>query len=135
LALSLSAGVGPAKAAGEVYCAIRDSNLDVKLALRTTVGRGEGVVPTSLQGSLEVFHQKQNRERRSWSLDGRAIAQYWATGGRLNLRLFMETDENSVELIIETRGRANSDSDFAGDYGFRSSDGVRVSGRVECQRG
>jgi hypothetical protein len=135
IALGLAAAPVPAQAIGEVYCTIRDSNLDLQLVARTDPRRGDALVAGSLSGSLDIHHQKQDRTRRAWSLDGRSPAQFWAVGTELNLRLFLAQDESIVDLIIETHGRPNMSGDFAGNYRFESTDGVRVSGRVECLRG
>lgn len=122
-------------AANEVYCSARDTNLDLKLQASVDPRAGEGVVPGSLKGVLQVHHQKVPRDRRAWPLDGRSIAQYWNVGGELKLRLLLQSGDDAVDLIIETRSRPGSAGDYAGSFRLETTDGVRVTGRVECVRG
>lgn len=89
----------------------------------------------SLKGMLQMYHQKVARDRRVWSLDGRSLAQYWNVGSELKLRLVLQSGDDVVDLAIETHSRPGSAGDYAGSFRLETTDGVRVSGRVECARG
>lgn len=117
----------------EVYCAVADSNLAKLLATVQPRG-GQGALPGSLKGSLDIHHQKVPRDRRSQSLDGRTFAQFWNYGGELKLRLFIEQGDDRVDLVIDTKVRPGTEGDYAGNFRLETSDGVRVTGRVECSR-
>lgn len=123
-----------AQPAAEVYCAVADSNLTLKLLATVQPRGGQGALPGSLKGSLDIHHQKVPRERRSQSLDGRSFVQFWNYGTELKLRLFIEAGEGTVDAIIETKARPGTEGDYAGNFRLETSDGVRVTGRVECSR-
>jgi hypothetical protein len=135
LVLALALAAPGALAANEVYCSIRDTNLDLKLQGQTDPRSGDGFVVGSLKGQLLVHHQKVARERRSWSLDGRSLAQFWGVGGELKLRLILQADDEIIDLIIETRSRPGRDGDYAGKFQLVTTNGVRLTGFVECLRG
>ena len=118
----------------EVYCAIADSNLTLKLLATVQPRGGQGALPGSLKGSLDIHHQKVPRERRSQSLDGRTFAQFWNYGSELKLRLFIEQGDDRVDLVIDTKVRPGTEGDYAGNFRLETTDGVRVTGRVECSR-
>ena len=119
---------------GEIYCGISDSNVELKLLAKVQPGGSQAAVAGSLSGSLDIHHQKVPRERRSLSLDKRAFAQFWNYGGELKLRLFFEQDDGRTDLIVETKLRPATDGDYAGNFRLETSDGVRVTGRVECSK-
>ncbi len=119
---------------GEIYCGISDSNVELKLLAKVQPGGSQAAVAGSLSGSLDIHHQKVPRERRSLSLDKRAFAQFWNYGGELKLRLFFEQDDGRTDLVVETKLRPGTDGDYAGNFRLETSDGVRVTGRVECSK-
>jgi hypothetical protein len=119
---------------GEIYCGISDSNVELKLLAKVQPGGGQAAISGSLSGSLDIHHQKVPRERRNLSLDKRAFAQFWNYGSELKLRLFIEQDDGRTDLIVDTKLRPGTDGDYAGNFRLETSDGVRVTGRVECSR-
>lgn len=118
----------------EVYCAVADSNLTLKLLATVQPRGGQGALPGSLKGSLDIHHQKVPRERRSQSLDGRTFAQFWNYGSELKLRLFIEQGDDRTDMVIDTKARPGADGDYAGNFRLETTHGVRVTGRVECSR-
>ncbi len=133
---SVALGGEQAIAANEIYCAVQDSNLDLKLiaSIDPDPRGGDAVVPGSLKGTLHIYHQKVPRDRRTWALEGRTLAQYWNTGDELKLRLVLRNEDDVVDLIIETRMRPGTAGDYAGDFKLETNDPVRVTGRAECSR-
>jgi hypothetical protein len=119
---------------GEIYCGISDSNVELKLLAKVQPGGGQAAISGSLSGSLDIHHQKVPRERRNLSLDKRAFAQFWNYGSELKLRLFIEQDDGRTDLIVDTKLRPGTDGDYAGNFRLETSDGVRITGRVECSR-
>ncbi len=119
---------------GEIYCGISDSNAELKLLTKVQPGGGQGAIPGSLSGTLDIHHQKVPRERRNLVLDKRAFAQFWNYAGELKLRLFIEHDDGRTDLVVDTKVRPGTDGDYAGHFRLETSDGVRVTGRVECSR-
>lgn len=135
-AILLLATVTSARAQqGEIYCGISDSNVELKLLAKVQPGGGQAAIAGSLSGSLDIHHQKVPRERRNLSLDKRAFAQFWNYSGELKLRLFFEQDDGRTDLVVDTKLRPGTDGDYAaGNFRLETSDGVRVTGRVECSR-
>lgn len=134
-AILLLATVTSARAQqGEIYCGISDSNVELKLLTKVQPGGGQAAVPGSLSGSLDIHHQKVPRERRNLSLDKRAFAQFWNYAGELKFRLFFEQDDGRTDLVVDTKLRPGTDGDYAGNFRLETSDGVRITGRVECSR-
>jgi hypothetical protein len=133
---SVALGGEQAIAANEIYCAVQDSNLDLKLiaSIDPDPRGGDAVVPGSLKGTLHIYHQKVPRDRRTWALEGRTLAQYWNTGDELKLRLVLRNEDDVVDLIIETRMRPGTAGDYAGNFKLETNDPVRVTGRAECSR-
>jgi hypothetical protein len=131
---SVALGSQQAIAANEIYCAVQDSNLDLKLIVSTDPRGGDAVVSGSLKGTLHIYHQKVPRDRRTWALEGRTLAQYWSTGDELKLRLMLRNEDDIVDLIIETRMRPGTAGDYAGDFKLETNDPVRVTGRAACSR-
>jgi hypothetical protein len=119
---------------GEIYCGISDSNVELKLLTKVQPGGGQSAIPGSLTGSLDIHHQKVPRERRNLSLDMRAFAQFWNYASELKLRLFFEQDDGRTDLVVDTKLRPGTDGDYAGNFRLETSDGVRITGRVECSR-
>jgi hypothetical protein len=119
---------------GEIYCGISDSNVELKLITKAQPGGGQAAIPGSMTGSLDIHHQKVPRERRHLDLDKRTFAQFWNYGTELKLRLYVEQDDGRTDLIIDTKVRPGTDGDYAGNFRLETSDGVRVTGRVECSR-
>jgi hypothetical protein len=131
----LAAAASSARAQqGEIYCGISDSNVELKLLTKVQPGGGQGTIPGSLNGTLDIHHQKVPRERRNLSLDKRAFAQFWNYAGQLKLRIFIAHDDGSTDLVVDTKVRPGTDGDYAGNFRLETSDGVRVTGRVECSR-
>jgi hypothetical protein len=135
-AVTLAAVALPAQAqlSGAIYCGISDSNAELKLITKAQPGGGQAAIPGSLTGSLDIHHQKVPRERRHLDLDKRTFAQFWNYGTELKLRLYVEQDDGRTDLIIDTKVRPGTDGDYAGNFRLETSDGVRVTGRVECSR-
>lgn len=134
-AILLLATVTSARAQqGEIYCGISDSNVELKLLAKVQPGGGQAAIAGSLSGSLDIHHQKVPRERRNLSLDKRAFAQFWNYANELKLRLFFEQDDGRTDLVVDTKLRPGTDGDYAGNFRLETSDGVRVTGRVECSR-
>lgn len=119
---------------GEIYCGISDSNVELKLLTKVQPGGGQSAIPGSLSGSLDIHHQKVPRERRNLSLDKRAFAQFWNYASELKLRLYFEQDDGRTDLVVDTKLRPGTDGDYAGNFRLETSDGVRITGRVECSR-
>ena len=119
---------------GEIYCGISDSNVDLKLITKVQPYGGQAAIPGSLTGTLDIHHQKVPRERRNLVLDKRPLAQFWNYGGELKLRLFVEEGDGRTDLVVDTKLRPGTDGDYAGNFRLETSDGVRVTGRVECSR-
>lgn len=119
---------------GELYCGISDSNVELKLLAKVQPGGGQSAIAGSLRGSLNIHHQKVPRDRRSLSLDNRAFAQFWSYASELKLRLFIEQDDGRTDLVVDTKIRPGTDGDYAGNFRLETSDGVRVTGRVECSK-
>jgi hypothetical protein len=118
----------------EVYCGISDSNVELKLITKVQPGGGQGAIPGSMTGTLDIHHQKVPRERRNLELDKRILAQFWNYGGELKLRLFVEEGDGRTDLVVDTKLRPGTDGDYAGNFRLETSDGVRVTGRAECSR-
>ena len=118
----------------EVYCGISDSNVELKLITKVQPGGGQGAIPGSMTGTLDIHHQKVPRERRNLELDKRPLAQFWNYGGELKLRLFVEEGDGRTDLVVDTKLRPGTDGDYAGNFRLETSDGVRVTGRAECSR-
>ena len=135
-AVTLAAVALPAQAqlSGAIYCGISDSNVELKLITKAQPGGGQAAIPGSLTGSLDIHHQKVPRERRHLDLDKRTFAQFWNYGTELKLRLYVEQDDGRIDLVIDTKVRPGTDGDYAGNFRLETSDGVRVTGRVECSR-
>jgi hypothetical protein len=119
---------------GEIYCGISDSNVELKLLTKVQPGGGQGAIPGALNGTLDIHHQKVPRERRNLVLDKRAFAQFWNYASELKLRIFIAHDDGSTDLVVDTKVRPGTDGDYAGNFRLETSDGVRVTGRVECSR-
>jgi hypothetical protein len=117
---------------GEIYCGISDSNAELKLLTKVQPGGGQGAIPGALNGTLDIHHQKVPRERRNLVLDKRAFAQFWNYASELKLRIFIAHDDGSTDLVVDTKVRPGTDGDYAGNFRLETSDGVRVTGRVEC---
>ena len=135
-AVTLAAVALPAQAqlSGAIYCGISDSNVELKLITKAQPGGAQAAIPGSLTGSLDIHHQKVPRERRHLDLDKRTFAQFWNYGTELKLRLYVEQDDGRIDLVIDTKVRPGTDGDYAGNFRLETSDGVRVTGRVECSR-
>ena len=48
--------------------------------------------------------------------------------------LFIEQGDDRVDLVIDTKVRPGTEGDYAGNFRLETTDGVRVTGRVECSR-
>lgn len=117
-----------------ISCSIADNNIALDLYLPLAAdGSGAGG-RSGMQGVLEIHHFKMAKDRRRWPLDGRQPAQIWNIGNDLKLRLMLGTGEALVDLIIEVQQRAGTIGHM-GNFRLDTAEGVRVTGRVECQVG
>ncbi len=116
----------------EVGCRVADYNLTLDLLL-PTANDGSGSASGPMQGTLQINHQRVPKERRQWSLENRAPAQFWNTGGDLKLRIMFGAGDSVVDLVIDTQQqRGATDARRTGTFRLETGEGVRVIGRIEC---
>jgi hypothetical protein len=127
-----AAGLANAQAPPAVACEIADFN--VVLNLYMPLGNdGSGVpAPGSMQGTLEIHHQKVPKAQRRWSLDGKSPAQFWNHNDDLRIMLLLGSGEDRVRLVIDARRQDSGD--HRGTFRLEAA-GVRVTGRLACAVG
>jgi hypothetical protein len=96
---------------------------------------GTGNLGGPVRGKLEIYHQKIPRERRLWSLNGRAPSQFWNVGPDLRIRVVIGAGAEIIDLVIEAQQRSGGPEDRNGSFKLETGEGVRVSGRVSCSLG
>jgi hypothetical protein len=83
-----------------------------------------------MQGTLEIHHQKEPKERRLWSLDGKRPVQFWNQGGELKMLLVLGTGDDAILVVIETAQR-QGETDYTGAFRL-TAPGVRLTGKLAC---
>ncbi len=116
-----------------VACDVADFNIALRFHLPLLADGSGAPAPGGLQGTLEIYHQKVDKESRSWLLDGRQPSQFWNADGELKMQLLLGAGEDRIGLVIDTR-RRDDFGPYVGTFRLEAG-GVRVVGRLACTAG
>lgn len=113
-----------------IACRLSETNITLDLLL-PLARDGSGNAARGMRGTLDIHHQKMAHDRRHWQLSDKLPAQFWNWGKDMKLRLLLGTGDQLLDLVIDTQQRQGY-SIHSGTYKLETSEGVRVTGRIEC---
>lgn len=138
MGLALGSLLGAAPLQAQVYvpslsCEASDFSMELKLYLILT-GDGTGAPgPAGMQGTVRLHHQKIDKDRRYWSLDGKRPAQFWNRDGQLKIMLVFGGGGDPITIVLETAQQLGG-TEYSGAFRVIAP-GVKLTGRLACSVG
>ncbi len=130
------AGGAPAQAQTYVpslSCEASDFSMELKLYLVLTRDGTGAPGPAGMLGTVRLHHQKIDKDRRFWSLDGKRPAQFWNRDGQLKMMLVFGGGDEPITVVLETAQQLGG-TEYSGAFRVIAPD-VKLTGRLACSVG